>query len=97
MECRYNNLLNTEGTFTTKHIANELGISAISLNKILCDKKIQYKESGAYVLYQKYADKGYAVYRLAQYEHNSGEKDTSHYLVWTNKGRGFLLNYIFLK
>lgn len=97
IEYRYNNLLNVEGTFTTKHIAKELGMSAIRLNKILCEKRIQYRESGAYVLYQKYADKGYGVYRVAHYEHKSGERDTSHYLVWTNKGRDFLLNSVFLK
>ena len=47
-------------TYTVTEIAKELGLkSAIQLNKILAEKKIQYQVNGTWVMYSKYSDLGY--------------------------------------
>jgi anti-repressor protein len=55
-------LTHVNKTYTTTEIAKELGLkSANVLNAILEEKKIQYKQNSTWVLYSKYADKGYKV------------------------------------
>ncbi len=48
-------------------IAKDYGKSAKWLNKILCEKKIQFKQSGMWLLYQKYAENGYTQSKTATY------------------------------
>lgn len=53
-------LIHCSKLYTSTEIAKELGLkSAIALNNILADKKIQFKQNGTWILYSKYADKGY--------------------------------------
>lgn len=54
----YDLVLQSKGTVSITVIAKDFGMTAQELNKILCDKKIQRKVSGVYVLNKKYADKG---------------------------------------
>lgn len=47
-------------TYTMTEIAKELNLkSAAELNKILADKKVQYKVNGTWVLYSDYSNCGY--------------------------------------
>lgn len=89
---KYDRLVNTNGTYTATEVGIDVGMNVYQFNKFLCEHKIQRLEGKNYVLNPKYADKGYGVYRVAQYTHTNGEKDTVHYLVWTNKGRDFIIN-----
>ena len=53
-------LMHVNKTYTVTEIAKELGLkSAIQLNKILAEKKIQYQVNGTWVMYSKYSDSGY--------------------------------------
>lgn len=53
-------LMHVNKTYTVTEIAKELGIkSAIQLNKILAEKKIQYQVNGTWVMYSKYSNLGY--------------------------------------
>lgn len=53
-------LMHVNKTYTVTEIAKELGLkSAIQLNKILADKKIQYQANGTWVMYSQYSDMGY--------------------------------------
>lgn len=53
-------LTHVNKTYTMTEIAKELNLSsAIKLNQILSDKKIQYKVNGTWVFYSKYSDLGY--------------------------------------
>lgn len=53
-------LMHVNKTYTVTEIAKELGLkSAIQLNKILAEKKIQYQVNGTWVMYSKYSDLGY--------------------------------------
>ena len=53
-------LMHINKTYTVTEIAKELGLkSAIQLNKILAEKKIQYQVNGTWVMYSKYSNLGY--------------------------------------
>lgn len=84
-------VLQSVDVITTTTIAKELGMSATKLNRVLCDKKVQYKIDGHYVLYAKYQDKGYTKIKTHQYfGTKDGQAHTSHSLVWTEYGRAFI-------
>lgn len=53
-------LTHVNKTYTMTEIAKELNLkSAIQLNKLLADKKIQYNVNGTWVLYSPYSSMGY--------------------------------------
>ena len=53
-------LTHVNKTYTITEIAKELNLkSAIQLNKMLADRKIQYQSNGTWVFYSKYSDLGY--------------------------------------
>lgn len=53
-------LMHVNKTYNMTEIAKEIGLkSANELNKILAEKKIQYKSNGTWVMYSDYSDLGY--------------------------------------
>lgn len=53
-------LMHVNKTYTMTEIAKEIGLkSANELNKILAEKKIQYKSNGTWVMYSDYSNCGY--------------------------------------
>lgn len=75
-------------TYTMTEIAKELNFkSAIKLNKLLAEKKIQYKVNGTWVFYSKYSDLGYE--EIKQEVLDSG-KVVYHRKI-TQLGREFIL------
>lgn len=53
-------LMHVNKTYTITEIAKELGLkSAIQLNRILADKKIQYQVNGTWVMFSQYSNLGY--------------------------------------
>ena len=53
-------LMHVNKTYTMTEIAKEIGLkSAVELNKILSEKKIQYKINGTWVMYSDYSNCGY--------------------------------------
>ena len=54
------NVLNSVSCYTTTQIAKELGMTAQELNRWLCTERIQYYQSGQYLLYAQYAHQGLA-------------------------------------
>lgn len=53
-------LMHVNKTYTVTEIAKELDLkSAVQLNKMLAEKKIQYQVNGTWVMYSKYSDLGY--------------------------------------
>ncbi len=83
-------VLDSVSCLTTTQIAKELGMTAIGLNRLLCAKGIQYGQSGQYLLYAKYARRGYAVNRTHTFSGLFGEVMTRTQLVWTEQGRRFI-------
>lgn len=81
-------VLQSTSTITTNQIAQELGMSAIALNKRLKELKIQYKQGKQWLICSKYRDMGIASTRTYSYiDSATGEKKTSILTVWTEKGR----------
>ena len=83
-------VLDAVSCFTTSQIAKGIGMTAIALNRLLCEHGIQYRQSGQYLLYADYARKGLATNRIYMYYDNYGDIHTSSRLVWTERGREFI-------
>lgn len=76
-------------------IACDYGFSAVEFNKILKKFNIQYKEGKDWLLYKKYRGKGYTQTKTFEFIHTDGTKGSRTNMMWTQKGRLFL--YEFLK
>ena len=83
-------VLDSVSCFTTTQLAKELGMSAQELNRRLCEMRIQYWQSGQYMLYADYARQGYAKNRTHSHKSLNGDLHTHTYLVWTERGREFI-------
>ena len=83
-------VLDSVSCFTVTQIGKELGMTGHDLNMLLCSHKIQYAQSGQYLLYADYARQGLAQNRNFEYHSSEGELKTRTYLVWTERGREFI-------
>ena len=83
-------VLDSVSCFTTTQLAKGMGMTAIQLNRLLCQRGIQYGQSGQYMLYAHYARMGLAQNRISSYPDMFGTLHTSSRLVWTEKGRKFV-------
>lgn len=72
---------------TITQIAKDFGLSAKKLNKILKEKKIQFKQGRTWFLYQKYAEQGYTQSKTYLYDEDN---HTAMHTLWTQKGRLFI-------
>lgn len=86
----HDEVLRSTNTYTTSQIANELGMSAISLNRKLQAKQVQYKQRKQWLIRSKYAGKGYTKTDTYTFVKESGEIGTRMTTVWTEKGRQFI-------
>ena len=75
---------------TTTQLAKELGMTAQELNRRLCVMRIQYWQSGQYMLYADFARQGLARSRTRKHTLKHGMVLTEMYLVWTERGRDFI-------
>ena len=75
---------------TTTQVAKGMGMTANELNRILCQKRIQYGQSGQYLLYAPFARQGLAQNRTRSFRDLFGAVHTTSQLVWTEKGRQFI-------
>ena len=82
----YDLILQTKSLLSVSQIAKDYGMSAISFNKLLHKLGIQYKQGDCWLLYQKYADKGYTHKKTHVVD---SEKSKVH-TYWTQKGRTFI-------
>ena len=83
-------VLDAVSCFTTTQLAKGMGMTAIELNRLLCQRGIQYGQSGQYMLYAHYARMGLAQNRISSYPDMFGSLHTTSRLVWTEKGREFV-------
>lgn len=90
----FNEVLDSKSTYVTNQIAKELGYSAVTLNRMLKDMGVQYKQNDTWLLYHKYQGKGYTKTKTYTYQSTEGETKTSMQTVWTEKGRLFIHNLI---
>lgn len=83
-------VLDSISCFTVTQIGKELNMTGHDLNRLLCEMRIQYVQSGQYLLYADYARQGLAKNRSFEYHTSEGELRTKTYLVWTERGRDFI-------
>jgi len=86
----HDKVLTSQSTYTTTQVAKELGMSAVELNKILFAKKVQFNQSGTWVLYAPHQNKGYTKTHTTTYTDHEGKTRTSMLTVWTELGRKFI-------
>lgn len=86
----YDEIMSSEGLVTTNMIAAFLGVSAIKLNKLLCEWGVQYRQSSVYFLTAKYRSKGFTRHVPYPYMDNGVQKSREH-MYWTESGRKFVI------
>ena len=88
-------ILKSKSLVTIGQIAKDYGMSAQAMNKLLGSHRIQYKQSGQWLLYSQHHDKGYTHSETTDIKRSDGRVDVVMHTKWTQKGRLFL--YEFLK
>lgn len=83
-------ILNNKGLVTISQIAKDYGMSGRAMNEKLHELGVQYKQSGQWLLYSKYHDKGYTHSRTINITHSDGTPDVTMETKWTQKGRVFI-------
>lgn len=86
----YDVVLNCKDLVPISTIAKDYGWSAKHMNTYLHDHGIQYKQGDIWLLYQKYAERGYTSTKTHTYPGNDGEIHSKVHTYWTQQGRLFL-------
>ena len=90
----YDLVLNCKDLVSISVIAKDYGWSARRMNNYLHEKKVQYKKGKIWLLYQKYAEKGYTSTKTQTYAGNDGNMHTSVHTYWTQAGRLFIYDLL---
>lgn len=90
----YDVVLQTPDVVSATQIAKDYGKSAIWLNNLLHENKVQFKQGGVWLLYQKYADKGYTKSKTEVYNGSDGKQHSRIHTYWTQKGRLFIYDLL---
>lgn len=91
----YDVVLNCKDLVAISVIAKDYGWSATKLNQYLKQKGIQYKQGGKiWLLYQKYAEKGYTSTKTHSYLGSGGNTHTKVHTYWTQRGRLFIYDLL---
>ena len=86
----YDQVLQSEGTMTTRQLAMSIGMTANTLNKKLCNAGIQFRQSGMYILRSPYSSYNLTGVRSYPYTTSDGRTLTKQYLVWNERGKQFV-------
>lgn len=91
----YDVVLNCKDLVSVTEIAKDYGKSARWLNEKLHELGIQFKQgSKIWLLYQKYADKGYTSTKTQTFNGSDGNVHTKVHTYWTQKGRLFIYDLL---
>ena len=86
----YDVVLTSPSLITTTEIAKDYGLSAKKLNQILREEGIQFRQSGRWFLYAKFAEQGYTQSKTHEYDKGK----TRTHMYWTQKGRLFIYDLL---
>lgn len=87
-------ILQNKSLVTVGQIAKDYGMSAQRLNKLLHDLKVQYKQSGQWLLYSSIHGEGYTHSSTKEIEHKDGSTSVRMNTKWTQKGRLFIYDLL---
>ena len=90
----YDVVLNCKDVISISKISKDYGKSAQWLNEYLHKKKVQFKQGDIWLLYEKYADKGYTHSRTHIINGKGGKPETKMHTYWTQKGRLFIYDLL---
>ncbi|GGN64586.1 phage antirepressor KilAC domain-containing protein [Oceanobacillus indicireducens] len=88
-------ILKSTDAILVSQIAEDYGMSARKMNKLLNSYGIQYKMGNQWLLYSRYKGNGYTKSETTPYTKKDGTQGVNLLTKWTQKGRLFL--YEFLK
>ena len=88
----YDTVLQCKDLVTITRIAKDFRLSAQALNRILAEKKVQYKQGDMWVLYQRYAEKGYT--QSKTYTYGTENEHAKMHTLWTQAGRLFIYDLL---
>lgn len=83
-------ILQNPGLVNINQIAKDYGMSAKTMNKLLKERRVQYKQGNQWLLYKKYQDKGYTSSETINIKRKDGSPDIVMNTKWTQKGRLFI-------
>lgn len=86
----YDLVLQSTDLLSVTQIAKDYGMSAKQMNLLLANFEIQFCQRNQWLLYQKYANKGYTQSKTHDYIDNKGANHTSMHTYWTQQGRLFI-------
>lgn len=90
----YDLVLNCPDLLSTSVIAKDYGKSAKWLNAYLHEHGIQFKQGGIWLLYQKYAERGYTSTKTHNVNGTDGQQHPKVHTYWTQKGRLFIYDLL---
>lgn len=91
----YDVVLNCKDLVAISVIAKDYGWSANHMNQYLHEKGIQYKQGNKiWLLYQKYAEKGFTSTKTHSYPASDGSVHTKVHTYWTQQGRLFIYDLL---
>jgi Rha family phage regulatory protein len=83
-------IMRSRSMMTVSQIAQDYGMSAKAMNKLLHQIGIQYKNNEQWILYQRYKECGYVSSRCIDITRSNGMPDVVLHTEWTQAGRRFL-------
>lgn len=86
----YDLVLQNKSLLAISTIAKDYGMGAVTMNKLLNQLGVQYKQGGIWLLYSKYQDKGYTQTSTHVIDSERSAVTTK----WTQKGRLFLYDLL---
>ena len=90
----YDLVLNCKDVVSMTIIAKDYGWSAKRMNQFLHEMGVQYKQGNTWLLYQRYAEKGYTSTRTNTHLGKDGDVHTSVHTYWTQAGRLFIYDLL---
>ena len=83
-------ILTSNNLLTVSQIAEDYGLTAQAMNKLLNRIGVQYKQNGQWLLYREHKGKGYTESETTEYIKSNGSVGTNMLTKWRQKGRLFL-------
>lgn len=90
----YDLVLNCPDLLSTSVIAKDYGKSAKWLNAYLHERGIQFRQGNIWLLYQKYAERGYTSTKTHNVNGSDGQQHPKIHTYWTQKGRLFIYDLL---
>ena len=83
-------ILKGPGCVLISQIAEDYGMSAKALNKLLHEEGVQYNMGGQWLLYKEHQNKGLTRSETVRITRSDGRPDTVIHTKWTQKGRLYI-------